>query len=154
MATTNLGLKTINQSDNVSPTPINDNMELLDKLGLDYVTAEGVSGIWSYRRWKSGIYECWGRKTVQTPGRTGGGNIGKAGDADVSMSGYASFSENYPVTFSAVPVTNVNVRQAGNFKCTVGYVEHERSSITAYVLFMEENADVELAIHAIGKVSS
>ena len=37
MPTTNLGLATINQSDNISPTPINQNMEKIDALGVDYI---------------------------------------------------------------------------------------------------------------------
>lgn len=58
MATTNLGLDIINSSDYVSPTPINNNMEKLDKLGIDYVVEQGTSGEWWYRKWKSGRAEC------------------------------------------------------------------------------------------------
>lgn len=58
MATANLGLETIDASDYVSPTPINNNMAKLDKLGVDYVIAQGKSGEWWYRKWKSGRAEC------------------------------------------------------------------------------------------------
>ena len=58
MATANLGLETINSSDYVSPTPINNNMNKLDKLGIDYVVEQGKSGEWWYRKWKSGRAEC------------------------------------------------------------------------------------------------
>lgn len=58
MATANLGLETINSSDYVSPTPINNNMNKLDALGVDYVVAQGKSGEWWYRKWKSGRAEC------------------------------------------------------------------------------------------------
>lgn len=58
MATTNLGLDIINSSDYVSPTPINNNMNKLDALGVDYVVAQGKSGEWWYRKWKSGRAEC------------------------------------------------------------------------------------------------
>lgn len=27
---------------------------------VDYIVDEGVSGIWTYRKWNSGIAECWG----------------------------------------------------------------------------------------------
>lgn len=30
----------------------------------DYVIAQGTSGIWTYRKWASGISECWGRKQI------------------------------------------------------------------------------------------
>ncbi len=29
----------------------------------DYVVEEGTSGIWTYRKWNSGVAECWGLKT-------------------------------------------------------------------------------------------
>ena len=53
-----MGLTTINSSDFVSPDPINNNFQKLDKLGLDYVTEQGTSGEWWYRKWKSGRAEC------------------------------------------------------------------------------------------------
>lgn len=32
----------------------------------DYVVAEGTSGNWRYRKWNSGVAECWGEVTVNT----------------------------------------------------------------------------------------
>ena len=32
----------------------------------DFVIQQGTSGIWTYRKWKSGIAECWCRRTVST----------------------------------------------------------------------------------------
>lgn len=36
--------------------------EIAEKLGFiaDYVVEQGTSGIWTYRKWNSGIAECWG----------------------------------------------------------------------------------------------
>lgn len=35
-----------------------------DKLpAADYVIEQGTSGIWTYRKWNSGVSECWGTKT-------------------------------------------------------------------------------------------
>ena len=56
--TTNLQLQKINSSDFVSPDPINNNMDKLDALGVDYITSKGTSGEWWYRKWKSGRAEC------------------------------------------------------------------------------------------------
>ena len=36
-------------------------------LNCDYVIEEGSSGIWTYRKWASGIAECWGTKGIFTP---------------------------------------------------------------------------------------
>lgn len=56
--TTHLQLQKINNSDFVSPEPINNNMDTLDKLGIDYIVEQGKSGEWWYRKWKSGRAEC------------------------------------------------------------------------------------------------
>ena len=31
--------------------------------GLDYITEEGTEGIWTWRKWASGVAECWGTMT-------------------------------------------------------------------------------------------
>jgi hypothetical protein len=33
---------------------------------LDAIVEQGTSGIWTYRKWKSGIAECWGNHTDNT----------------------------------------------------------------------------------------
>ena len=53
-----MGLESIDSSDYVSPTPINNNFAKLDALGRDYVVESGKSGEWWYRKWKSGRAEC------------------------------------------------------------------------------------------------
>ena len=42
--------------------------ELSQRLGVDYMVEEGTSGIWTYRKWNSGIAECWG--TSKLPAST------------------------------------------------------------------------------------
>ena len=32
---------------------------LIDQLGVDFIVAQGTSGDWTYRKWNSGIAECW-----------------------------------------------------------------------------------------------
>lgn len=39
--------------------------ELLADLGInDYIVEQGTSGIWTYRKWSSGVAECWGSYTT------------------------------------------------------------------------------------------
>lgn len=33
---------------------------------VDWIVEEGTDGIWTYRKWDSGIAECWGNKTGST----------------------------------------------------------------------------------------
>lgn len=140
MATTNLGLDIINQSENISPEKINQNMERLDALGVDYVTDQGKSGDWRYRRWKSGTYECWCRLTQQW--------------ATPSSGSQRAYTKNYPVTFAEYPQAFYEVRQDGNPGVHIGYVEHNATYAQCYVLgMMSSGADLELSIYAIGRVS-
>lgn len=39
----------------------------------DYVVEQGLSGIWTYRKWASGVAECWGIETSSTTASTEGG---------------------------------------------------------------------------------
>lgn len=61
--TKNLKLKTFDGSEYVSYKDINTNFETLDNVGVDYIVDQGTSGNWTYRTYKSGISECWGRFT-------------------------------------------------------------------------------------------
>ena len=36
----------------------------------DYIVEQGVSGIWTYRKWASGIIECWGQTDIGAVGIT------------------------------------------------------------------------------------
>lgn len=140
MATTNLGLTTIMQSDPVSPDPINSNFEKVDALGRCYVTAAGSSGIWRYRRWSDGTYECWGTYHEQT--------ITLEEDTKTMK-----FSANYPITFSSKPCLFVSTRQAGNSSAHTAYVENATATAEWWCDSLVNNADVDCMLYAIGRVS-
>ena len=55
-------------------------------LNADYVTSQGTSGIWRYRKWASGASECWGMKAATSYAITGSWGNGF----------YASTSVTYP----------------------------------------------------------
>lgn len=40
--------------------------ELLADLGADYIVEQGTSGTWTYRKWNSGLAECWARKELSS----------------------------------------------------------------------------------------
>lgn len=58
MATKNLNLPQFDGSDYISVEPFNTIVEILDKLGKDYVVDTGKKGEWWYRKWSSGRAEC------------------------------------------------------------------------------------------------
>lgn len=72
----------------------------------DYVIETGESGIWTYRKWQSGIAECWGKKAVSATINTAWGALYTSG----ALSGT---NVTFPFTFSEVPVVNVSCYNNG-----------------------------------------
>lgn len=62
--TNNLKLVKPSSSDNVDINILNQNFDDIDskigELATDYIVAQGVKDRWIYRKWASGIMECWG----------------------------------------------------------------------------------------------
>lgn len=59
---------------------------------VDYVVEEGTSGIWSYKKWNSGIAECWGQWS------------GSLTHYSTTLGGYLfANTMNLPFTFSEAP---------------------------------------------------
>lgn len=101
--TEKLRLTKIDVTDNISPEPINENMEKIDlaygDLTIDYVVAQGVQGNWIYRRWASGLAECW----YNTTGNTGAWRWWST-KSDWLQYGSNVIYANYPLTFTAIPM--------------------------------------------------
>lgn len=105
MATTTPNLQLIKPElgDNISPEPMNENMDKLDEvygtLTTDYVVAQGIQGNWRYRRWFSGLAECW---------YVGEGNTGNwrwwSTKSDWLQYGSNVIYVNYPLAFSELPI--------------------------------------------------
>ena len=82
----------------VSPRGYTGNYGILqvNAITSDFVVETGTSGIWTYRKWYSGLAECWGKKTGTI------GNLAKAwgnlyvGDTYIDR-------VQYPFTFTAAP---------------------------------------------------
>lgn len=51
----------------------------------DYVVEHGTSGIWTYRKWNSGIAECWGRTAAATYSHTSTSGYGYYTTSSVSL---------------------------------------------------------------------
>lgn len=113
----------------------------------DYIVEQGTSGIWTYRKWNSGIAECWGLHSVT--------------DHDISTAwGYlfesaSGFRVNFPSgLFTGVPVANINLQES-----TVGILSLEMlnstskdSTCTIYPIRATPGvASFKVAIQAIGR---
>lgn len=76
---------------------------------IDYVIETGTDGIWTYRKYNSGIAECWGRTPRYTVDVTSTwGNIFTADDAIPKI--------DFPFTFKEIPVVSITPEMAdGNY---------------------------------------
>lgn len=68
---------------------------------LDYIVEQGTTSGWTYRKWNSGIAECWKAQTLYTAFNTTWGSM--------YQSDSALTAQNYPLTFKERPVENVNI---------------------------------------------
>lgn len=105
MATTTANLQLIKPAttDNISPVPMNENMDKIDQvygeITVDYIVAQGVQGNWRYRRWNSGLAECW---------YVAEGNTGEwrwwSSNSDWLQYGSNYIYAEYPLTFTELPI--------------------------------------------------
>lgn len=72
---------------------------------IDYVVEQGTGNGWIYRKWNSGLAECW--KTVTITAQT------NTSDAGGYVSASAADPGNFPFTFTAVPNVQVTVSSGG-----------------------------------------
>ena len=72
----------------------------------DFVIEQGESGGWTYRKWNSGIAECWCKKSIATTITTAWGSLYTSG-------GLTSSNLTFPFTFSEIPVVNVSTSSNG-----------------------------------------
>lgn len=69
----------------------------------DYIVSQGASGVWEYRKWASGIAECWCVYTT---------TVAITGQQNNIYSSDAIALPTYPFTFTGVPVSFCDIRQS------------------------------------------
>lgn len=111
--------------------------ELQGDLAADYIVGQGTSGIWTYRKWASGVAECWLESELTLTGSTPVANM--------NDSAYLSYVDvDLPFTFKTQPRAVANgVLGTGtgfvNVWCRNGYNE-----ITVYVTGNQNNAAITI----------
>ena len=88
----------------------------------DYIVEEGTDGDWTYRKWNSGIAECWGLHNKTTAVNTSWGNLYRSGDitmyfpsgffnvAPISASIFVVGSNSVMIMNTGVAPTNEQIR--------------------------------------------
>ena len=114
---------------------------------VDYIVEQGTSGIWTYRKWNSGIAECWG--------------ISDSVTADISVAWGSMFAKDdaipnysYPFSFVGMPTLSITPRRIGgsNFWVYAGYGASETRTPTVS-LVRPTQMEVEAAVdyYVIGR---
>lgn len=115
------------------------------KLGqrVDYITEQGTSGIWTYRKWASGIAECWGTKSQTLSGSS----------AVAPFSGYcyAFGGITFPTSlFNATPTVNVNGKRESNY-VVVSFCSPSSTGVSVELQSsIGGSASCSAYIHAVG----
>lgn len=90
------------------PVAIQDNLNVAGTIYqngnpiVDYVVDQGTSGIWTFRKWASGIAECWG--TVAPAAHSITSSWGNIFTKDNAIA-----RQTYPFSFKDVPVVSINL---------------------------------------------
>lgn len=70
----------------------------------DFVIQQGTSGVWTYRKWKSGTAECWCQYSFTTAISTAWGVLFESG---------AITLPNFPFTFAEIPQVHISTGNSG-----------------------------------------
>ena len=121
---------------------------LTSKIAPDYVIAQGSSGNWRWRKWNSGVAECWQRYGFTAPKMVEAGAIYYANQV---VGGFA-----YPFSFVYKPmeVVSADSTVGGWFACAQGSPTNTLTESGYYVFtapLKRVSADVALSIHVMGR---
>ena len=108
----------------------------------DYVVAEGTSGFWRYRKWASGIAECWGANQITV-------SVTNKWNALY----YGSFGRvSYPFTFDGAPNEYITVNHSdGNLWAALGNNTSEQTHNGYLLTVANDTYQIWLEYYAIGK---
>ena len=81
-----------------------DSLNVTGIHAVDYVVEQGTDGIWTYRKWNSGVAECWGIRTGISASFSAWGNYWYYS----SVQGVA-----LPFTFEEIPVVTSHCYSSG-----------------------------------------
>lgn len=111
--------------------------ELQGDLAADYIVSQGTSGIWTFRKWASGVAECWLESELTLTGSTPVANM--------NGSAYLSYVDvDLPFTFKTQPRGMAN----GVLGTGTGFVNvwcrNGHNEITVYVTGNQNNAAITI----------
>ena len=117
-----------------------DNAKTVGDGSADYVIEQRSSGIWTYRKWKSGIIECWGRNTLSVTINVANGNIYTTSNYTLSLPS---------VGFSSLIHYEMSV---GNMTCWIAGITGSTSKLTYRIASgSSTSGDMTITAYVMGK---
>ena len=137
-STTNLKLSKINSSDYVSVDVFNENYDLIDAMGVDYIIATGTSDEWYYRKWKSGWVELWTSKKGNT-------------SSDI---GYYNMVKNLPFTLASEKHIQASGGVTGKINTNIRYAAIDNQRVDVYLNFPDPSGGLTwwIDVYVTGKI--
>lgn len=113
----------------------------------DYIVSYGVDGMWTYRKWYSGIAECWGTLKVTTAIQTAIEGIALYSDAK------AIKAKDYPITFKELPSETASLQSSSGIVWLAGRGKNSKAKTGTYSLISIDklnNTTYDIAITVRG----
>ena len=107
----------------------------------DYVVEQGTDGIWTYRKWASGIAECWYIRSTLT---------GQQGSASMILGGYWYYrSYNFPFEFVSPPLAVANGRTGSGLGHA--FADTDTTYVIVHIIGNQNVSSMTTSCYVIGK---
>lgn len=120
--------------------------ELLKDMGInDYIVEQGTSGIWTYRKWASGVAECWAKITqTVTPGDAWAGTL--------NLTPYV-ITVTTPIEFTGIDCVNASayVGNGHTITSSVSATPPNKISIPALSVYLTGQQECQVYVHVMGR---
>ena len=119
--------------------------ELLEDLGADYIVEQGKSGIWTYRKWASGVAECWAKITqTVTPG--------DAWEGTLNLAPYV-ITVTTPIEFTGIDCVNASayVGNGHTITSSVSATIPNKISIPALSVYLTGQQECKAYVYVMGR---
>ena len=112
---------------------------------VDYVVAQGISGNWTYRKWNSGIAECWAKITqTVTPGDVWAGTL--------NLAPYV-ITVTTPIEFTGIDCVNASayVGSGHTITSSVSDTPPNKISIPALSVYLTGQQECKAYVYVMGR---
>ena len=123
--------------------------KILNALSVDYIVEQGTSGSWTYRKWNSGIAECWGTFTEVKGFTSWNSNMYVCDMTSVSYPTNLFIAK--PLCFANITSDNANAVASLDGGYGSGTKDQTPTAVAIRGTSVSGNANWEKEYHAIGK---